>query len=211
MASAISQDLRLLELTTPLGENTVVINGFAGSDGISRPFHFKLDLLADVASKSDGELKSLDTQIKTIVGKAVSVKMLDADAPQHFHGLVAKLSALPRDLRFLRYTAEVVPWLWLLTLKSESRIFQDKTVVEIVKSVFDDLKSSFPDVSYRDATSGDHIPLDYCVQYRETDFNFVSRLLEQEGIFYFFENSEGRHTPVLADSGAPTPNLPANS
>jgi type VI secretion system secreted protein VgrG len=71
-----------------------------------------------------------------------------------------------------------VPWLWLLTLKSESRIFQNKSVVDIIKAVFDELKSSFPDVSYRDATSTEHVPLDYCVQYRETDFNFVSRLME---------------------------------
>jgi type VI secretion system secreted protein VgrG len=115
---------------------------------------------------------------------------------------VFKITSLHRDLRFLRYQAVVVPWLWLMTLKSDLRIFQDKTVVEVVKAVFDDLKSSFPDVSYRDATTGSHIPLDYCVQYRESDYNFVSRLLEQEGIFYFWEYSESKHTLVLADSNA---------
>lgn len=210
-AVELMQDLRLLELSTPLGANTVVINGFAGSNGISQPFHFKLDLLADIEAKSEGEIKELDTRIKTLLGKAVSVKMLYEDSPQHFHGLVGKLSVLPRELRFLHYSAEVVPWLWLLTLKSESRIFQDKTVVEIVKAVFDDLKKSFPDVSYRDATTGNHIPLDYCVQYRESDFNFVSRLLEHDGIFYFFEHSESKHTLVLADANATISKCPGKS
>lgn len=211
MATAVIQDLRLLDLTTPLGANKVVINGFAGSDGISSPFRFKLDLLADIETKSEGEIKALDTQIKTLLGKAVSVKMLYENSPQHFHGLVAKMSALPRELRFLHYSAEVVSWLWLLTLKSESRIFQDKSVVEIIKAVFDELKASFPEVSYRDATTGNHIPLDYCVQYRESDFNFVSRLMERDGIFYFFEHSQDKHTLVLADSNATLPKCPGKS
>ncbi len=202
MATAVLQDLRLLEVTTPLGANAVVINKFEGTDRISGPFRFQLELLANVENKSDGEIKAIDAKVKTLLGKATSVKLEYEDSPQHFHGLVAQITTLPRDLRFLRYQAVVVPWLWLMTLKSDLRIFQDKTVVEIVKAVFDDLKSSFPEVSYRDATTGNHVPLDYCVQYRESDFNFVSRLLEQEGIFYFWEYSENKHTMVLVDSNA---------
>src|SRR5258708_4872932 len=64
------------------------------------------------------------------------------------------------------------------------------------------MKQSFPEVQYRDATSGKHVPLDYCVQYRETDFNFVSRLMEQDGIFYFFEHAKDKHTLVLADANS---------
>jgi type VI secretion system secreted protein VgrG len=210
-SAALMQDLRLLELTTPLGANTVVINGFAGSDGISRPFRFKLELLAGIEGKGDGEIKELDTKIKTLLGKAVSTKLLYENAPRHFHGIVSHLSCLPRDDRFLHYQADVVPWLWLLTLKSESRIFQDKNVLDVIKAVFDKLKASFPDVSYRDATTGDHTTLDYCVQYRETDFNFVSRLMEQDGIFYFFEHSEDKHTLVLADSSAAIAKCPGKS
>jgi type VI secretion system secreted protein VgrG len=199
-ASELLQDLRLLELTTPLGANKVVINGFSGSDAVSRPFRFKLDLLAGIEGATDGEVKSLRTKVKTLLGKAVSTKLLYEDEPRHFHGIVNRLTCLSRDDRFLHFQAEVVPWLWLLTLKSESRIFQDKNVVDVIKAVFDDLKKSFPDVNYRDATTSAHTAMDYCVQYRETDFNFVSRLMEQEGIFYFFEHAEDKHTLVFADS-----------
>jgi len=201
----IMQELRLLELKTPLGANTVVINGLTGGEAISDCFHFTLDLLAD-----------RDTKInpKDLLGKTVSVSMLDADNGEdkrYFHGFVNHLSQGPRDERFQHYSAEVVPWLWFLTLKTDSRIFQDKTVVEIIKAIFDDLKSSFPDVSYRDETMGNHIPLDYCVQYRETDLSFVSRLMEHDGIFYFFEYSKDKHTLVLADSNSSIQAIPGNS
>src|SRR5205085_11886508 len=202
-ATAISQDLILMELKTPLGANVVVINGLSGAEAISRPFQFTLELLADAAS---GPVKTKD-----LLGKAVSISMLHDDGKRHFHGIVSRISSLPRDGRFFHYRAEVVPWLWLLTLKSESRIFQDKSVVDILKAVFDELKKSFPDVSYRDATTADHLPLDYCVQYRETDFNFVSRLMEEEGIFYFFEHTADKHTLVFADANGAITNCPGKS
>jgi type VI secretion system secreted protein VgrG len=202
-ATELMQDLRLLELTTPLGANKVVINGLAGAEAISRPFQFKLELLVD---RSGGEIKAKD-----LLGKAVSVSLLQDTGKRYFHGIVSRISSLPRDSRFFHYRAEVVPWLWLLTLKSESRIFQDKSVVDIIKAVFDELKIFFPDVSYRDATTENHIPLDYCAQYRETDFNFVSRLMEQEGIFYFFEHSQNKHTLVFCDSNSAITNCPGGS
>src|SRR5438309_5662709 len=134
-ATAISQDLRLLELKTPLGKNAVVINGLSGAEAISRPFQLKLELLADATTGPP--------KIKDLLGKAVSVNMLHDQGKRHFHGIVSRISSLPRDGRFYHYRAEVVPWLWLLTLKSESRIFQDKSIVDIIKAVFDELKKSF--------------------------------------------------------------------
>jgi type VI secretion system secreted protein VgrG len=203
--TAISQDLRLLEVKTPLGANAVVINGLSGSEAISGLFHFTLDLLAEREAK---------IKPKDLLGKAISVSMLDDDNGEHkryFHGIASHFSQGPRDERFQHYSVEVVPWLWLLTLKSDSRIFQDKTVVEIIKSVFDDLKGSVPEVSYRDETMGNHVALDYCVQYRETDLNFVSRLMEHDGIFYFFEHSGDKHTLVLADSNTSIRSIPGKS
>lgn len=191
--AAVLQDQRLLEVRTPLAPDTLVINGFSGAEAISGLFRFKLELLAAAGAQ---------VQMKDLLGKAISVSMLDGDTKRRFHGIVSRISGGPREQRFLHYQAEVVPWLWLLTLKSESRIFQDKTVVEIIKSVFDELKGAFPDIHYRDATTAEHLPLDYCVQYRETDFNFVSRLMEQDGIFYFFEHAQDKHTLVLADSNS---------
>ena len=98
------------------------------------------------------------------------------------------------------------PWLWLLTRTSDCRIFANMTPLDIIKQVFSD--RGFSD--FRDATTGSPPTLEYCVQYRETDFNFVCRLMEEYGIYYFFEHSDGKHTLVLADaksSHQPVPGL----
>ena len=92
------------------------------------------------------------------------------------------------------YRAEIVPWLWLLTLSSDCRIFQDKDVLEIVRDIFDEL--GYSDYEIRCSGSSRR---EYCVQYRETHFAFVSRLMEEEGIFYYFTHSADRHVLVLAD------------
>ena len=91
---------------------------------------------------------------------------------------------------------EVVPWLWLLTRTKQSRIFQQLNVPEIIKKVFED--SSF-DFTYKIETERTYYPRNYCVQYRESDFNFVSRLMEEEGIFYYFEHTPDSHTMIIAD------------
>ena len=93
------------------------------------------------------------------------------------------------------YRAEVVPWLWFLTRTSDCRIFQQKTAPEIIEQIFKDLGFS----DFKAQLSGKHPKREYCVQYRETDFNFVSRLMEEEGIFYFFQHEKSKHTLVLAD------------
>ena len=99
----------------------------------------------------------------------------------------------------------MVAWLWFLNLFSDCRIFQNKSVPDIVEQVFKD--RGFSD--YKLQLQGSYPEREYCVQYRETDFNFVSRLLEEEGIFYFFEQSQEKHTLVLADQSSafdPCPN-----
>jgi type VI secretion system secreted protein VgrG len=106
------------------------------------------------------------------------------------------------NLRFSTYRAVMVPWLWLLTRTADSRIFQKLSVPEIIEKVFGE--KNFAD--FKIQLQGSYEKRDYCVQYRETDFNFLSRLMEEEGIHYFFEHEEGKHTLVLADS--PQANAP---
>ena len=88
------------------------------------------------------------------------------------------------------------PGCWFLKLFSNCRIFQNKTVPDIIQKVFAD--RGYTDYDFR--LTGSYDPREYCVQYRETDFNFVSRLMEDEGIFYFFEQTEDKHQLVLADA-----------
>ncbi len=178
---------RLLLLNTPLGADKLLLHSFTGSEAISEPFHFHLNLRSE-----DSDIKFDD-----IVGKKVTfgIKMYDGDE-RYFNGFVRHFAQLPPEQRFGVYQAEVVPWLWFLTRATDCRIFQNKSVPDIVQQVFEDL--GFTD--YELQLSGSYEPWEYCVQYRETAFNFISRLLEQEGIFYFFRHEEQKHVLVLGDT-----------
>jgi type VI secretion system secreted protein VgrG len=184
---ALKQTGRLLALKTPLGENVLVLTAFAGSEEISRLFSYHLEMISDNSAIAPAQ----------IVGKNVTFAVRLPDGTlRHFNGVVSRFFADDEDRRGRRnYRAEVVPWLWFLTRTSDCRIFQHKTVPQIIEQVFQDLGLS----DYALQLKGQHPQRDYCVQYRETDFDFVSRLMEEEGIFYFFKHQDGKHTLVLAD------------
>jgi type VI secretion system secreted protein VgrG len=182
-----TQEHRLLSFTTPLGPDVLLLQALQGHEGISTLFRFDLELLAeDDAIPFD-----------KLVGQNVTIRLaLAEDHERYINGFVSRFAQGRSDVRFTHYHAEVVPWLWFLTRTADSRIFQDMSVPEIIKNIFH--KHGFSDI--HEALTRTYTPWDYCVQYRETDFNFVSRLMEQEGIFYFFEHERGKHTLVLADA-----------
>lgn len=182
-----SQADRLISVTTPLGPDVLLLHGFTGSERLSAPFVYHLDLLAD-----EDEAGKVDPM--NLIGKPMTVKLqLEDGKPRHFNGIVRRFSQGDPDFRFHTYRAEVVPKLWLLTLKTNTRIFQQMTIPDILKKVLTGV-----DVDYQ--LTGKYEAWDYCAQYRETDFNFVSRLMEEEGIFYFFKHTDGQHKMVIADS-----------
>ena len=193
-----TQENRLIALDTPLGEDILLLQGFIGQEGMSRLFHFQLELLSEKPT----------IPFNQIVGQQVTIRIFLADgSPRYINGCVSRFAQTGSDTRFTHYRAEVVPWLWFLTRTADCRIFQNMTVPDIILKIFRDL--GFRDV--KNALEGSFEPRDYCVQYRETDFNFVSRLMEQYGIFYFFEHEEDKHTLVLANSAAahrPCPKQP---
>jgi type VI secretion system secreted protein VgrG len=140
------------------------------------------------------EDSALDFQ--QIIGKPITVTLSLGDGSKHyFNGIVGRFIQEETNARLTRYHAEIHPWLWLLTKTADCRIFQNQTVPEIIKTIFSDLGFS----DFRDALTGTYDKREYCVQYNETAFNFVSRLMEDEGIFYFFEHQDGVHTLVLGD------------
>ena len=143
------------------------------------------------------EDKGLD--FSSIVGKGATVKLRLNDGTDHFfHGVVARFVQEDANERFATYHAELRPWFWVLTKAADCRVYQNKSVPDIVTGLFDEL--GFTD--YKNSTTGTYSARDYCVQYNETAFAFVSRLLEDEGIFYFFEHEDGKHTLVLADDAS---------
>ena len=133
------------------------------------------------------------------MGQNVTVRLFDSGGKERYwNGFVNRFSQGAQSQRFTTYRAEMVPWLWFLTKTADCRIFQKKTVPDIIKKIFADLK--FKDIELR--LYGSFRQREYCVQYRETDFNFVSRLMEEEGIYYFFEHHDGKHILVLANDPA---------
>ncbi len=184
---AFDQQKRLLNLHTPLGDNKLVLTGFEGTEELSRLFSFRLSMLSE-----EGAINPSD-----IVGKAISFNILRPDGSRRpFHGHVRNLVAGDASHGQRIFKAEVVPWLWFLTQNANCRIFQKKTVKEILEQVFAD--RGFSDFETSEI-KGNHKQWEYCVQYRETDFNFVSRLMEQEGIFYYFRHEDSKHVLVLGD------------
>jgi type VI secretion system secreted protein VgrG len=187
MAVQYTQENRQIAVSTSLGKDVLLLTGFDGQEEISRLFHFQLDMISS----------KLDIAAKDLVGKPITwtIKRGSQD-PRYFNGLVSRFSAGGLQGRGLRhYRVEVVPWLWLLTRTADCRIFQNKTAPDIIEQIFKDLGQK----DYKLTVGGTHPKREYCVQYRETDFNFVSRLMEEEGIFYSFEHENGKHTLVLAD------------
>ena len=178
---------RPFRVKTTLGDDALLLNSFTGHERVSTPFRFLLELLSPDAN--------IDIQGLLRQPAVITIK-LDEDTERHIHGLFNRIALMEYGEDGMSvYQAELVPWLWFLNLYSNCRIFQNKSVPDIVEQIFKD--RGFTD--YKLNLQGSYQPRDYCVQYRETDFNFVSRLLEDEGIFYFFQQSEDKHTLVLAD------------
>jgi type VI secretion system secreted protein VgrG len=183
-----TQKHRELAVETTLGEDVLLLISFSGTEQLGRLFEYKL------------ELASEDYQIKpeSIVGENVSIRLnLGDKGVRYFNGHVNHFTQITSSGQLARYRATVVPWFWFLTRVADCRIFQEKTVPEIIEQIFRD--RGFTNY-YDKRLSCEYRTWEYCVQYRETDFNFISRLMEQEGIYYYFEHENGKHTLILADS-----------
>lgn len=177
------------KLITPPGNGELVFHALEASEGLSRLSEYEIDCLSE----------KTDIDLDAILGKPISLRMmLPTGGKRYFSGYVVRFAHTGTAGRFQTYRASLRPWLWFLGRTSDCRIFQAKTVPDIVKAVFADHGIA----NFRLALSGQYRQREYCVQYRETDLDFVSRLLEEEGIYYFFEHAENKHTLVLADAYA---------
>ena len=179
---------RLLLLETPLGADKLLLRSFTGTEAISEPFRFRLNMLSE----------DHNINFSSLIGQKVTfgIKMYEPGEERYFHGHVRTFVQLPGEERLATYQAEIVPWLWFLTRTADCRIFQHMTVPDIIEQVLKDFGLQDFEVQLQ----GSYDPWEYCVQYRETAFHFVSRLMEQEGIFYFFRHEKQKHVLVLGDS-----------
>jgi len=179
-----TQENRILKITTPLGPDVLLLAGLSGQEAVSSLFQFHLDLLAENRRQINFE---------DLLGKKVGIEVvLPDEKSRYFNGYLNSISQGARDQRFTHYRAEMVAQFWFLTRNTQSRIFQHVNVPDILKQVLQGLDVAFE-------LKGVYQPRDYCVQYRESDFNFASRLMEEEGIYYFFKHTADTHKMVLAD------------
>lgn len=185
--SPISQQVRSVSITTPLGEDVLLLKSMSGSEQLGRPFHFELQLLSEDQNISFEKIMGLEVTIR--------VDLAGGKQARFFHGLINRFSLVGVEGEMTLYSASVVPWFWFLTRVTDCRIFQSKTVPDILKEVFQEFGYS----DLKDSLTSSYRTWEYCVQYRESYFNFLSRLLEQEGIYFYFEHEDGKHTMVLAD------------
>ena len=180
-----SQEGRPIQISTALAENELLLEGFTGIESVSAPFEFQVRLLS--------ENKAIDLKSLLRTPAAISIQLAEGKT-RYIHGIVNRLAQLDRGQDLVSYVGTLVPSIWFLGLRADCRIFQNLTVPEIVEQVLKDRG-----VDFKAKLSGAYGKREYCVQYRESDLNFISRLLEEEGIFYFFEHARNKHVMILAD------------
>ncbi len=167
------------------GGDDLVVRSVRGTETVSEPFAYTVEL-----ESGNGALP-----LQSAVGTAMSIGIMRTGAgPRWIHGIVTRFAQTPGTLRTARYRAELRPWLWLLTLRADCRIFQGKSAT--VPAI---LETLFAGQSFKSALKATYAPREFCVQYRETAFDFASRLMEEEGISYFFRHGQDGHTLILVD------------
>ncbi len=186
--ATITQKHRVFAVNSSLGEDVLVFWRMTANEQLGRLFEFDLELFSEKP----------DIKLADVLGKNMTIRMElpHQQGTRYFNGFVTQFGFLGvHSVRYAVYRAKLSPWLWFLTRTSDCRIFQNKKVPDIIKEIF--REQGFTD--FEDKLSGDYREWEYCVQYRETDFNFVSRLMEQEGMYYYFTHENGKHMLVLAD------------
>ncbi|MEQ8767496.1 MAG: type VI secretion system tip protein TssI/VgrG [Planctomycetota bacterium] len=189
------QDSRPCFVSSPTGSDDLLLVSLEGQEAISELFEYRIEVLSTESS--------IDPDL--LVGQPLAVGVeLARGGIRTFHGIVASFSQTGTCERFVKGRATLVPWLWLLTHSLDCRIFQNQTVPDIVSGLFDEL--GFSDYELRLEES--YKERLYCVQYHETTYDFIARLLEEEGIHFSFRHELDRHVLVLTDTSSSTEALP---
>lgn len=190
----LTQDTLPVQVTTPFSD-VLVVRSFHAEERVSGLFRFSLEMVCDKP----------DLDFTRIVGKGVGVTLaLAGGGTRCFHGVCSRFVQAGTHQGITTYHAELRPWLWMLTLAQDCRIYQNLSVPDLVQGLFGEL--GFTD--YKSSLTGTYAAREYCVQFRESTYDFVARLLEEEGISYWFEHAAGAHTLVLADDPGAFADLP---
>jgi type VI secretion system secreted protein VgrG len=199
MAANYTDQPRLLGMTVDGKKDFLFPTQFSAAEGMSALFQIRVELAIP-------NEKASQVQADQLLGKRMTLKVAHgidyANGPyRYFDGVCCRFASIGKDDRFHLFEAELVPWIWLLTKRSDLRVYQDKNVPDIVESVLGELQQDFSDFKFEiRANRGQYKKIDYCVQFRETHFNFISRLLETDGLYYYFEHTDAGHKLIIDDS-----------
>lgn len=189
VTSTISQADRGVSVHCKLPDDDLLFQSLEGSEQLGRLYEYRIKLLS---------LKN-DIAIADVLGKEMAVRLdVRNEGKRFIHGLVTRFSRHGSNGQLSAYEAIVRPALWLLTRSTNCRIFQEQSILDILKKVLDGPYGG--QVKLRVDLNGTYDIRPYCVQYRESDYDFISRLLEEEGIYYYFEHEAHAHTMVLVDA-----------
>lgn len=187
-ASKAIQKHRVMAVNCPLGPEVLLLHRMQASEQLSRPFEYRLECY----SEDPG------VDLNALLGQPMTVRLeTPQETTRYFNGIVSDCSRVPGRGRYASYRFTLRPWPWLLSRTSNCRIFQNQKAPDIIKQIF--REGGFAE--FKDLLdAGKYREREYCVQYRETDLDFVSRLMEEEGIFYYFRHEDGKHTLMLVDA-----------
>jgi type VI secretion system secreted protein VgrG len=190
LMSQLAQDKHAAQLTTPLGEDVLVLESFVATEALSELFEVNVETLS--------EKENID--FDKAIGKACTIKQITYDNKTRYHtGILTATRRTGSKANLYHYHLTLRPWLWLLGRRADCRIFLEKDVKQILSEVFE--KAGFTEnTDFEFRTNGDFPQIPYCVQYRETDLAFCSRMMEHYGIYYFFEHGDRKHLLVMANA-----------
>jgi len=180
---------RVILAHTPLADNSLLFKSLIGHEKISEPYSFDVELLSTINS----------INLRDLLGKPLTIELRSAPLPSRYlNGYITRMTLVGRESsgeRHYIYRATIKPGLWYLTQNRDFRIWQEKSVPEIISSILSEYQ-----IQLENKLTWSYRQWGYCVQYQESDFNFISRLMEHEGIYYYFRHEMGNHTLVLADA-----------
>jgi len=175
-----------LTISGPFDKEEVTVEHLTGREELGTPFKYEVSLLC----------KSPSLDLSKFIGDTVTVTMLAENGKRYFNGYVTRAALVSTFDRNARYHLTLRPWFWIMSPRTNNRIFSHKTVPQIAKILFGE--HGFTD--FDDTLGSGYKEKDFVVQYRESDFAFISRLFEKAGIYYYFKHEEKRHVMVLGDA-----------
>jgi len=192
-----------MQIATKLPFDTFLINKFKCREGISELFEIETELY--VEEDNDDQFKFTQINVDDVLGQRASILITqEDDAKRYFTGIFNTFSLIARNGYYSVYKATIVPNIWRMTKNFRSRIFQQMTVPEIIRSVLEGF-------DFRMGLTGSYQKRNYCVQYQETDFDFLSRLMEEEGIFFYFNHGKDGEQVVFKDDYTSPSDCPSKS